>query len=171
LASLNVNKFDTVTSELFYLIYWGWVRLSPLGTSASTWSIVPAPDDRDNECRAIGGMGMGKGNRSTRKETCPSATSSTTNPTWPDLIVVLYVLINNVLPSNDQFSFWNNVIKDSGAWEIMCNVSAPVFAMNFPRNSNGLFRWRMNCAPIFLTLARFSHVGLHKMTYSFPGTQ
>jgi hypothetical protein len=38
----------------------------------------------DGDCRAIGGMKIGRGNRNTRRKTCPSATLSTTNPTWPD---------------------------------------------------------------------------------------
>jgi hypothetical protein len=29
-----------------FLISWDWVRLSPLGTSATVWPIVPAPDER-----------------------------------------------------------------------------------------------------------------------------
>jgi hypothetical protein len=33
----------------------------------------------------VGRMRIDRGNRSTRKETCPSATSSSTNPVWPDL--------------------------------------------------------------------------------------
>jgi hypothetical protein len=41
----------------------------------------------EGDCGEIGGMKIGKGNRSTRGKTCPSATLSTTNPTWldPDL--------------------------------------------------------------------------------------
>jgi hypothetical protein len=31
---------------VFSLVSWGGVRLSPLGTSATIWPIVPAPDDR-----------------------------------------------------------------------------------------------------------------------------
>jgi hypothetical protein len=38
----------------------------------------------DGDCREIGGMKIGRGNRSTRKKTYPSATLSTTNPTWLD---------------------------------------------------------------------------------------
>jgi hypothetical protein len=44
------------------------VRLSPLGTSATNWPIVPAPDDDDDECGAVGGMRIGRGNRNTRRE-------------------------------------------------------------------------------------------------------
>jgi hypothetical protein len=43
----------------------GGVQLGPLGTPATSWSIVPAPGDyEDGE---IGGM-IGKGNRSTRRK-------------------------------------------------------------------------------------------------------
>jgi hypothetical protein len=46
------------------------------------WPIVPAPDDRE-----ICGMKIGRGNGSTRKKSCPSATLSTTNPTRLDPIL------------------------------------------------------------------------------------
>jgi hypothetical protein len=36
------KDWSTVSS----LVSWGGVRLSPLGTSATNWPIVPAPDDR-----------------------------------------------------------------------------------------------------------------------------
>jgi hypothetical protein len=32
--------------SFFFLVSWGGVRLSPLGTSATDWPNVPAPDDR-----------------------------------------------------------------------------------------------------------------------------
>jgi hypothetical protein len=38
----------------------------------------------DEDCGAISGMRIGRGNRSSRKETCPSATLFTTNPTLPE---------------------------------------------------------------------------------------
>jgi hypothetical protein len=53
--------------------------MGPLGTSATEWPIVPAPGDYDDG--QFGGMQIGRGNRSTRRKTCPSATLSTTNPT------------------------------------------------------------------------------------------
>jgi hypothetical protein len=74
------------TTQVFNLISWCGVRLSPLGTSATIWSIVPAPDARwwwwwlwssrwnDNW--------QGKPKYSV--ESCPSTTLSTTNLTWPD---------------------------------------------------------------------------------------
>jgi hypothetical protein len=61
------------------------VGLSPLGTSATVWSIVPVPDDRWRW------MWNSRWNHNWQwkpkysEKTCPSATLSTTNPTWPDL--------------------------------------------------------------------------------------
>jgi hypothetical protein len=45
-----------------FLISWGGVRLSLLSTSATNWPIAPAPNDDD--CGAVGGMRIGRGNRS-----------------------------------------------------------------------------------------------------------
>jgi hypothetical protein len=35
-----------ISLEIFLLVSWGGVRLSPLGTSATNWPIVSALDDR-----------------------------------------------------------------------------------------------------------------------------
>jgi hypothetical protein len=40
--SQNEGKF----SYFPFLVSWGVVRLSPLGTSATNWPIIPATDDR-----------------------------------------------------------------------------------------------------------------------------
>jgi hypothetical protein len=48
----------------------GGVQLGPLGTAATDWPIVPAPGDYDDG--AIGGMKIGKGNRSTRRKPAPA---------------------------------------------------------------------------------------------------
>jgi hypothetical protein len=37
---------EPVVTITVVLISWGGVRLSPLGTSATNWPIVPAPDER-----------------------------------------------------------------------------------------------------------------------------
>jgi hypothetical protein len=68
----------------FFLFSLNGVRLSPLGTSATNWPIVPAQDDR----RWVWGSRwkenwQGKPKYSER--TCPSITLSTTNLMWPDL--------------------------------------------------------------------------------------
>jgi hypothetical protein len=45
-------------------------KLGPLGTSATEWSIVPAPGDYDDG--EFGGMQIGRGNRSTRRKPAPA---------------------------------------------------------------------------------------------------
>jgi hypothetical protein len=47
------------------------VSLSPLGTSATNWLIAQATDDDDDEYGALGGMRIGRGNRSTRRNPTP----------------------------------------------------------------------------------------------------
>jgi hypothetical protein len=47
------------------------VRLITLGTATTVWSIVPAPDNSQDDCGATGGMLIGKGNRSTRGKPAP----------------------------------------------------------------------------------------------------
>jgi hypothetical protein len=49
------------------------VRLSQLGTSATNWPTVPAPDDYDDddECEVVCGVRIGRGNRSTRRKPAP----------------------------------------------------------------------------------------------------
>jgi hypothetical protein len=33
-------------TDFFFLVSWGGVRMSPIGTSATNWAMVPAPDER-----------------------------------------------------------------------------------------------------------------------------
>jgi hypothetical protein len=47
----------------------GGVQLGPLGTAATNRPIVPAPGDYDDG--EIGGMMIGRGNRSTRRKPAP----------------------------------------------------------------------------------------------------
>jgi hypothetical protein len=47
----------------------GGVQLGPLGTTATSRRIVPAPGDYDD--REIGGTMIGRGNRSTRRKPAP----------------------------------------------------------------------------------------------------
>jgi hypothetical protein len=59
---------------LFFLVSWGGVRLSPLGRRP-LFGLVYQPrmidDDHDDECGAVGGMRIGRGNRSTRRKPAP----------------------------------------------------------------------------------------------------
>jgi hypothetical protein len=50
-------------------VQWGGVRLSPLSTSATDW-LLYQPRMID-ECGAVGGMRIGRGNRSTRRNPVP----------------------------------------------------------------------------------------------------
>jgi hypothetical protein len=54
----------------FSFFSWGGVRLSPLGTLATSWPIVQAPAD-DDECGAVGGMRIGRENRSIWRKPAP----------------------------------------------------------------------------------------------------
>jgi hypothetical protein len=57
-------------------------KLGPLGTSATEWPIVPAPGWLWWWSIWLNEVWQGRTKYS--EKTCPSATSSTTNPTWPD---------------------------------------------------------------------------------------
>jgi hypothetical protein len=53
--------------DRLFLVSRGELRLSPLGTSATNWPIIPARMIYD-ECEAVGGMRIGRGKRSTGKK-------------------------------------------------------------------------------------------------------
>jgi hypothetical protein len=55
---IMVSTWKKVDNFFFSFLGWGE---SPLGMSATNWPIVPIPDD-DNECGAVGGMRIGRGN-------------------------------------------------------------------------------------------------------------
>jgi hypothetical protein len=40
------ERVSALYIPFFFQVSWGGVRLSPLGTSATNWLIVPASDDR-----------------------------------------------------------------------------------------------------------------------------
>jgi hypothetical protein len=73
--------FFPVPSMICCFFNWcsgGGVKLGTLGTAATNRPIGPAQGDYDDG--EIGGI-TGRGNRSTRRKTCPNATLSTQNPT------------------------------------------------------------------------------------------
>jgi hypothetical protein len=45
LTLLPITFQMIISGSFFLLVSWGGVRLSPLGTSATNWPIVPATDD------------------------------------------------------------------------------------------------------------------------------
>jgi hypothetical protein len=63
----------------------GWVRLSPLGRSATNWSIVPTPDDRWWWMWSSWWNKNWQGKPKYSVKTCPSAILSIINPIWLDL--------------------------------------------------------------------------------------
>jgi hypothetical protein len=65
-------------------VSWGEVRLSPLGTSATNSLIIPPSDNRLWMWSSRWNEKWWKKQKYSEK-TCPNATLSTTNPTWPDL--------------------------------------------------------------------------------------
>jgi hypothetical protein len=78
------NQLNTMIVFFSVLVSWGEVRLSPLGTSATGWPIVPATDDR--LCVWSGRWnGNWQGKPKYSEKTCHGATLFTTNSTWPDL--------------------------------------------------------------------------------------
>jgi hypothetical protein len=81
---LNSQHCTSPSNEVtkFFIYFSHGVRLSPLGTAATVWSIVPAPCDRWLWRNRWNANWEGKPKYS--EKTCPSATLSITNPTWPD---------------------------------------------------------------------------------------
>jgi hypothetical protein len=66
-----LSHFHAPPLHIIIICYsWVGVRLSPLGTSATTGLTEPSPDD-DDECGAVGGMRNGRGNRSTGRKPAP----------------------------------------------------------------------------------------------------
>jgi hypothetical protein len=57
---------------------WDWVHL----VRRPLTGLLYQPRMIDDECGAVGGMRIGKGNRSTRRKL---TTLSTANPTWPEM--------------------------------------------------------------------------------------
>jgi hypothetical protein len=56
---------------LSFFIILSEVRLSPLGTAATTGLLYQPQMIDDGDCRAIDGMKIGRGNRSTRRKPTP----------------------------------------------------------------------------------------------------
>jgi hypothetical protein len=70
LSSGTIQFSLSFSVRLIFLIgiVGGWNE-GPLDTAATSWPIVPAPGDYDDE--EIGGMMIGRGNRSTRRKPAP----------------------------------------------------------------------------------------------------
>jgi hypothetical protein len=69
---MTFNKIQLIYRFIyFFLVSWGGVRLSPLGTSATNWPIVPARMIDDDECGAVGGINVGRRSRNSWKQPAP----------------------------------------------------------------------------------------------------
>jgi hypothetical protein len=60
----------TLNNEVWFFFILSGVRLSPLGTAA-TIGLFYQPQMIDDECGAVGGMKIGRGNRRTRGKPAP----------------------------------------------------------------------------------------------------
>jgi hypothetical protein len=56
----------------FFIIILSGVRLSPLGTAATTGLLYQPQMIDEGDCGAIAGMKIGRGNRSTRRKPAPA---------------------------------------------------------------------------------------------------
>jgi hypothetical protein len=65
-------EFLRCTGILFFIIILSGVRLSPLGTAATTSLLYQAQMIDDGDCGAIGGIKIDTGNRSTRRKREPT---------------------------------------------------------------------------------------------------
>jgi hypothetical protein len=74
------NKFN-----MYFFYFCHGVRLSPLGTSATVWPVVPAPDYRWRWLWSNRWNANWQGKPKYSEKTCPNVTFSTINPTWCDL--------------------------------------------------------------------------------------
>jgi hypothetical protein len=52
----------------YFCIILSWMRLSPLGTAATIVLLYQPQMLDDGDCGAVGGMKIGRGNRSTRRK-------------------------------------------------------------------------------------------------------
>jgi hypothetical protein len=95
---------------LFYS-HWGGGEsiLGPLGTSATEWRIVPALGDYD--CGAVGGMKIGRGNRSTRRKPVPA-------PLCPPQIPLARPGLEPGPPATNRLSSVAACITRSNIWMI-----------------------------------------------------
>jgi hypothetical protein len=62
---------NSVRAFVFSLFLFSGVRLSPLGTAANSGLLYTPQMIDDGDCGAIGGMKIGRGNRSTRRKPAP----------------------------------------------------------------------------------------------------
>jgi hypothetical protein len=67
-STYTVNLFHSLKEILIYIIILSWMRVSPLGTAATTGLLYNSQITDDGDCEAIGGMKIGRRNLSTRRK-------------------------------------------------------------------------------------------------------
>jgi hypothetical protein len=76
-------RSTTKSNFYFFFFYFSHgVRLIPLGTAATVWPMVPAPDDRWGWWWSNRWNANWQGKLKYSNKTCPTATLFTTNPIW-----------------------------------------------------------------------------------------
>jgi hypothetical protein len=77
--------FTGVNLVVPFFSFSGWGETESTWYIGHCWPIVPAPDDRWWWLWSTWWNENWQGKQKYSEKTCPSATLSTTNPTWPDL--------------------------------------------------------------------------------------
>jgi hypothetical protein len=77
---LNITPHVSVSTSS----KWIKTRLYPFSTAATTGILYQPQMINDGDCGAIGGMEIGRGNWSTRRQFSTVPLLFTTNPRWPD---------------------------------------------------------------------------------------
>jgi hypothetical protein len=80
------TQMQSYMLDYFFIFFYNshGVRLGPLGTAATVWPIIPAPDNRWWWLWSNRWNVNCQGKPKYSEKTCPIATLCTTNPTWPD---------------------------------------------------------------------------------------
>jgi hypothetical protein len=65
-------EFSSDVFSIITIIFIGGVRLSPLGTTATTGLLYQPQMIGDGDCGEIGGMKIGRVNRNTRRKPAPA---------------------------------------------------------------------------------------------------
>jgi hypothetical protein len=100
MSSVTPGKCRNITT-----IFFSGVGLSPLGTAATSGLLYKLQMINEGDCGAIGGMKIGKGNRSTRRKPTPA-------PLCPPQIPHNYYKLGHVrfLPQPSNTIFTNHPI-------------------------------------------------------------
>jgi hypothetical protein len=84
LGTAESLDYKSVFMFLFFIFYYLWCLTEFTRYCGHYWPIVPAPDDTWWWLRSNWWNEYWQGKPKYSEKTCPSATLSTTNPTWPE---------------------------------------------------------------------------------------